>query len=170
MDEQWRPVFEAVKVTDLPAPHGPFRCQHRDRFDLIYKRERAGAESWHEAARRAGRLFLASLTAADLKACSYHDADWKAIADESVRIIESLGRRDREDYDAEAERSTLAEEDRRWLVSLFAAPIVIGADMYTNGQHRGCALRYSGADRAAVVTGDESLGEELPEWIYEGEG
>ncbi|MGA3058428.1 MAG: hypothetical protein ABSE70_10410 [Candidatus Limnocylindrales bacterium] len=170
MDEQWRPVFEAVAVADLPPPHGPFKCQHRDRFDQLRRQTQVGAESWHEADLAAGRRFLATLTPADLQACRYHRADWKAIADESVRIIESLGRRDREEYDAEAKRSTLPGEDRRWLVTLFAEPIFIGGGAYINGQHRGCALRFSGADRAAVVTGDESLGEELPDWIYEGNG
>ncbi len=170
MDEQWRPVFKAVEVAGLPPPHGPFKCQHRDRFDLIRQQMEVGAESWHEANLVAGRRFLATLTPEDLQACRYHAANWKAIAEESVRIIDSLGRGDPEEYDAEAQRSTLPERDRRWLVTLFAEPIFIGGGAYTNGQHRGCALRFSGADRAAVVTGDESLGEEVPSWIYEGDG
>lgn len=170
MDEQWRPVFEAVPVAELPPPHGPFKCRYRDRFKLIEERTQVGAESWHDADLAAGRAFLGTLTADDLRKCRYHDGNWKAIAEESVRIIDSLGPRDRNEYAAEAKRSTLPDRDRRWLVTLFSEPIFIGGGAYTNGQHRGCALRFSGADRAAVVTGDESLGEAGAEWIYEGDG
>jgi hypothetical protein len=44
-------------------------------------------------------------------------------------------------------------KDRWWLVSLFADPIVLSEkrDHNVNRQHRGCGLRFSGAERAAVV-------------------
>jgi hypothetical protein len=32
-------------------------------------------------------VFLTTLTPADLRTCSYHQANWKAIADASVRIL-----------------------------------------------------------------------------------
>ena len=170
MEERRRPVFEPVPVSDLPPPHNPSRCQHIDRFRHIAERTQGSADSSSEAELEAGRAFLGTLTPDDLRACSFHDGDWKAIADESVRIIDVLGRRDPEDYAYAARRSHLRDRDRDWLVSLFAAPIFIGGGSYTNGQHRGCALRFSGGERAAVVTGDESLGEVCTDWEYEGGG
>jgi hypothetical protein len=56
-----------------------------------------------------------------------------------------------------------------WLESLFRDPVFIGGGSYTNGQHRGCALRFSGAERAAVVVGYEFLDEFSTDWQYEGE-
>jgi len=44
------------------------------------------------------RRFLGTLKSGDLRVCSGHKSDWKAIADESVRIIECLGRRDPDEY------------------------------------------------------------------------
>jgi hypothetical protein len=60
--------------------------------------------------------------------------------------------------------------DLRWLLSLFDNPINIEGGSYANGQHRGCALRFSGAERAAVVTGSEVLGHVCTDWTYLGDG
>lgn len=114
--------------------------------------------------------FLATLTRRDLRRCEFHKARWKDIADESVRVIEALGRRDAQDYVEAAQHAHLRRDDLRWLVSLFADPIVVKDHSYTDGQHRGCALRFSGAHRAAVITGEEYLGEVSADWTYEGEG
>jgi hypothetical protein len=169
VEQCWRRVFEAVPVSSLPPPHDPSSCEHHNRF----------AEMTEQASRRssapsddvqAGKRFLDSLTPSDLRACRYHEGNWKAIADDSVQIINALGRRDGADYVAEANRSHLAERDRKWLASLFSDPVRISDGSYSSGQHRGCALRFSGAERAAVVTGYEPLGEECIDWTYEGDG
>ena len=170
MEQRRRPLFDAFAVSELPPPHNPFSCHHSQRFRRIAEQTQVGADSWREADLVAGRAFLGTFTPDDLRACRFHEGQWRAIADESVRIIDLLGRRDPEDYAAAARRSPLRKTDRRWLVSLFADPIVIGRSSYTNGQHRGCALRFSGADRAAVVCGYESLDEECVDWTYEGDG
>jgi hypothetical protein len=170
MEERWRPIFEAVRVSDLPLPHNPARCQHGRRFGPILERTREAGLRGFGAELEAGGLFLDSLTPADLRACRFHKADWKAIADESVRILDRLGAAEPDDYASEASRSRLSKRDRHWLYSLFRDPIFIGGGSYTNGQHRGCALRFSGAEHAAVVTGDESLGEESADWMYQGDG
>lgn len=167
-----RPLFEALPVEQLPPPHNPSRCPHIDRFRHI-----ADTQDGPDAQGRgleddlqAGSAFLTTLTPDDHRHCPYHDADWKAIADVSVRIIETLGRRDPDDYASAARDAPLRGRDRGWLVSLFSDPIYIGGGAYTNGQHRGCALRFSGAKRAAIATDDEILGEECTDWTYDGGG
>ncbi len=167
--EDWRPVFEALPVDALPPPF-PFRCAHTARFRRLLEEITGGASPSDEQRLEAGRRFLASLTPGDLRACSYHQGDWKSVAEASVRIIEHLGPRDRSVYREAAQHADLPDPERCWLVSLFASPIDIGEDAYVNGQHRSCALRFSGAERAAVVTHYESVGEATDDWIYEGDG
>ena len=167
--EHLRPVFEAFPVAALPPP-APFRCAHTARFERLLEEIDGGAEPSRGARLEAGRRFLASLTPDDRAACRYHHGDWRAVADESVRIIQTLGPREREAYKEAAQRLALPERDRRWLVSLFASPVEIRGDEYSNGQHRACALRFSGAEHAAVVTHDESLGQEADDWEYVGDG
>jgi hypothetical protein len=53
----------------------------------------AEKESRHYDWGRIGRAFTDTITADDTGSCYYHNADWKAIADESVRIITELGQR-----------------------------------------------------------------------------
>jgi hypothetical protein len=160
-----RQLFEAIHMTDLPPPHNPFSCEHRNRFNSIEK-ERGWADA-HEV----GRRFIASLTVDDINACRWHQANWAAVANESARIVEIVGRlKPPGDYIEEARHSNLHGEDLRWLASLFETPIIIGGGWYTDGQHRGCALRFSGAPRAAVVTGYGSVATRRNDWQYEGDG
>ncbi|MHB8246475.1 MAG: hypothetical protein ACYDGN_14225 [Acidimicrobiales bacterium] len=169
-DEDFRRVFEAVPVADLPPPHNPAACAHHARFDQIL----AGlpdTDDWMDRNLEAGRLFVASLTPEDLARCYYHRDDWRVVADESIRILGACGDRpDIADYREVARRSALGEAEKGWLESLFDDPVFIGGGSYTNGQHRGCALRFSGAERAAVHTSDESLGMSCVDWVYDGGG
>lgn len=165
--ELWRRVFEAVDVDTLPPPHNPSKCRYAKRFVGI---DRRLAKKGPVDELAAGREFLATLSPEECAKCEYHQADWRAVADESVRIVAALGRRDEEDYLEAVASSALAERERDWLETLFSDPVDIAGGSYTNGQHRGCALRFSGAQRAAVVTGDESLGEVVDDWTYEGQG
>ena len=140
-----RPVFEAVLVARLAPPFNPYKCVHRERFKAVF----GGGPYRIEKARE----FVASLTSEDISKCWYHQADWAAIADESIRILQTAGTMQPVGrYAAAARESGLTGDDRRWLISLFDDPIVADEAGYTNGQHRGCALRFSGASRAAVVT------------------
>jgi hypothetical protein len=166
-----RAVFRALPVNELPPPHAPFNCAHASRHEEILATLEAQDHD-EEAAneRRAGTIFLASLTPSDLELCSYHQANWRSIADQSVAILEALGTRDdRGDYQREARRR-LRGKERGLLESLFRDPIVVGDGGYTNGQHRGCALRFSGAQRAAVVVDTEETGEFEYPWTYQGDG
>ena len=158
LSESVRPVFEALPM----AHYARFKQMAQDAND---------SGGMRGAARPAvGRAFVASLTPDDLRACRFHDGDWRAVADESVRILEQIGPNQRAGYRAAAGRSGLPDRERRWLMSLFADPVDIHGDSYVSGQHRGCALRFCGAERAAVVTHWESLGEERECWVYEGGG
>jgi hypothetical protein len=169
-EEVFGEIFEAVPVARLPPPHNPARCLHHERFERL-EREGSGVRAAsHEAALQVGEIFLATLAPNDIRACPYHKAGWRAIADESLRIIEAFGPSDTERYFAEALKAPFNDRDKGWLTSLFDDPIFIGGGSYRDGQHRGCALRFSGADRAAVVTGDEFLREECTDWTYQGDG
>jgi hypothetical protein len=123
-----------------------------------------------DSTREAGVRFLNSLTPDDVARCPYHLSNWKLVADESVRILRGVRSADTVHYLKVARRSRLRGKDRRSLESLFRDPIVLGDDEYVNGQHRGCAARFSGADRIAVVVGETLVREEPDVWIYEGGG
>lgn len=169
-DPIFRDVFQAVPVTSLPPPHNPSDCAHADRFQQILKTMPNTRQNVLARDLEAGRLFLESLQPNDRKACDYHRGNWRAIADESVAIITSLGVQDTsEPYQLEANKR-LKGRDRNWLWSLFNDPIVINGRSYTNGQHRGCALRFSGAERAAVVVDTEETGQFTYPWTYQGDG
>lgn len=168
--ELLQPVFEALEVSALPPPHGLYKCPLYDQF----RREELDAEDsdseTHEESIEVGGKFVTSLSVDRVRSCPWHRAEWKAIADESVQIIQSLGRRDPEAYEAVATTKLLPKIEMRWLASLFRDPIDIRGGGYTNGQHRACALRFSGAERAAIMVDEESLGEISADWVYLGDG
>jgi hypothetical protein len=168
--ETWRPIFEAVDVGDLPPPHRPFQCAHAARFETILNAGASAFPDSGDAHLAAGREFLNTLTAADLAGCRYHQADWKPITNESVRIVEALGEQDTERYVVDANHSYLTGSDRRGLVSLLTHPIDIRGGGYTDGQHRACALRFSGAARAAVVVREALVRQSCEDWVYAGVG
>ena len=164
-------VFEANEVGSLPPPHNSYQCAHEYRFEEL--REAGGQDRVRSAVDLLdlGRTFMNGLSEADRQSCPYHEANWRAIADESVRIIKELGQTTRRRYARSAKESALSTGDRSWLISLFEDPVDIsGRESYTNGQHRGFALRFSGAERAAVVVGEIELGTYPDVWEYQGDG
>lgn len=160
-------IFEAFPVADLPSFRNPFKCVHSERFKTM--KADAEKESPRYDQERVGRAFADTLTTVDAGACHYHQADWKAIADESVRIITAFGQRQATVYATAAGQSPLPPEDRRWLWSLFDTPIHIDDGSYADGQHRACALRFSGATAAAVVVRTE-IEKADAVWHYQGDG
>ncbi len=167
----FRDVFAAYPVRNLPPPHGPFKCAHTDRYDTILDSLEDHGGDYMDRNLQAGSILLQSLTSSDLATCStYHRANWHAIADESVAIITELGIRDDKGDYQKATKRRLRGKERDWLFSLFWDPIVISDRSYTDGQHRGCALRFSGAQRAAVVVDTEETGEFEYPWTYLGDG
>ena len=167
MRETFRDVFEAIPVGELPPPHGPYQCQHIDRFKKMLGRSESFVRSLV-----AGRAFIDSLTPDDLRTCRYHRANWARIADASAQIVDQHPGAEGDHYNAAAEAWRMPAKDRRWLVSLFADPIVLSGkrDHYVNGQHRGCGLRFSGAERAAVVVDTVTIKHDDAEWTYLGDG
>jgi hypothetical protein len=152
------PLFSFVNVRDLPPPHNPHKCRWYQRFEEIERRlgEKETAGHWFDVGLAAGREFLETLSTQDRSRCSYHDANWAVVADESVRIVEELGgSRDVDTYRSAVRRSRLRKRERWWLESLFSDPIDVVGGSYNEGQHRGCALRFSGAERVAVISTDE---------------
>ena len=168
--ELFNHVFEATRVSDLPFPHNPGACQHAARFHTAYA-QLPESEDWMKRSLEAGRSFYSTLTREDRAACRYHQADWRPIAEESIRILNQCGKSaDIETYLAAISQSSLDERENRWLESLFCDPIFVSDGTYTNGQHRGCAVRFSGAELIAVHVRDESLGLVSGDWTYCGGG
>jgi hypothetical protein len=157
-------VFSAIPVTGLPAPHLPRRCALFGHFESM------AAEAGVEVSQEVGARFIASLAPDDRASCRYHVDDWRSVAEESVRILEAAASGSREEMSDRARRAELGEAERRWLVSLFDSPVDIRGGGYTDGQHRGCALRFSGAEAAAVVTGIRTRKVEPMVWVYSGDG
>lgn len=153
-------VFEPVPVDQIPVPHNPSNCEHYERFKSL---ETSGVKP-------AGRRFIDSLTETDQQTCRYHHADWQWIAQESVRIITELGHVEGGEYVDAVNRIDGRADDQSWLRSLFDDPIDVAGGEFTNGQHRACALRFSGASHAAMVVGDDHRGDDEQIWIYQGDG
>ena len=140
------PVLRLLAVDQLPAPHGPFRCDFGDKFDEQAEDAQPG---------RGGAQYLAYLDemgATGRESCHYHQSDWRAIAEAAQELLAQHGSRpDTDVIGAAADALPLSTKDKRWLYSLFADPIVVGSDgTFINGQHRGCALRFSGWPVAVV--------------------
>lgn len=168
-DEIDAPVFEAIAVDELPPPHLPFKCALAERFEVI-KAERGDEDTDLADAVRPEEQFLASLTADDRASCEFHAADWRSIADEGVRILETSTSADQDELVALARSCRLPSVERRWLVSLFDQPVVVHENSFGDGQHRGCALRFSGARQAVVVRRFRTFRVEPGVWIYGGDG
>jgi hypothetical protein len=143
-------AFRLIPVRDLPYPHFPSQCAFAALFDERAEDRQAG---------RGGRKFVRRLRWMRRRrraACRYHQADWRAIAAAAEAIVRTQGPRPRQVLRA-VEESGLGRVERDWLWSLFVDPIAVPPVMdegdtygYVNGQHRGCALRFSGYPRAVV--------------------
>jgi len=136
--------LSVVAIGDLPFAHLPARCAHRARYDALL----AALPDDPNAREAADAQFFVTLTPDDQAACPYHDGDWRAIADASVALLDGLAPDADIDDAIDLARTLIDDETARlWLVSLVADPIVFspGAPSVTNGQHRACALRCSGA-------------------------
>jgi hypothetical protein len=167
---EWdREIFEAVPVSSLPPFHAPYQCAHSARFKSML--HDADDHSRDEAL-RAGQRFIASLTDRDRAICKYHQGDWAAIANASADIVARVDGRKPGAYLGAAEAVRLPKRDKMWLLSLFWDPLLLSQDRkeYTNGQHRGCALRFSGAEKAAVIVDFETIVDDHADWTYLGDG
>jgi hypothetical protein len=123
-----------VSVAVLPFAHAPFRCE---------------APFSGDDPRRTDGII------GDTRLCSYHQPNWRRIADASVAARKQTGPWPTSDALLSAlSFDGLSTSDREWLYWLIADPIVWrpGADRVTNGQHRICALRAADVPRVIVDT------------------
>ena len=147
-DEPSAARFVLRRVSDLPFPHNPSRCAHHVRFEKMVAQTSASS---HEELVAVGQRFIESLGPNDFETCSYHEPDWREIAEASVRIVEDLGEQPSDDELRDAIMNLeLRDHDQRELLLLFVHPIVASADSFTNGQHRSCALRAVAARQVVV--------------------
>lgn len=150
-----------IAVADLPWPHNPSECDWSGRFELVAS---LYPSSGHPDPAVGAHWFL-TLTDDDLEACGYHRANWKRIAEVSVNVFRSLATDGTLENALAAVEAHLADSsERRWCSSLFVDPIVCRPNgrAVTNGQHRACALRASGARLCVVDVGDAYVGEPRP--------
>lgn len=150
-----------MSVAALPPPHNPFRCPHAKRYINLLRAQCGLGEGrcWPPQATRAderaaGWCFDASLGPADLAACGYHRGDWRTAADAAVRAWRELGEWSEWAVSEWLAGLGLEEVTERAANSLLLEPICWGEGDpgVTNGQHRACALRHSGAPEVPVLS------------------
>jgi hypothetical protein len=141
-----RDRFIILRASSIPPPMTADGCVHQKRFEQFVRSKGIDPSSTRKPV-WVREEFFSRLTDTDYQACSYHQADWRSIADESVRLVRRYGEcpSNKWVFDNAANRAELSEPDRRWLSSLFSDPLKWDGDNWGNGQHRGCALRASGA-------------------------
>jgi len=154
----YRTLYETIPTLDLPPPQDLFRCPHHARFARRKAADPDLARSWDVV--RPG----------DRRTCAYHLHNWKAIADESVRVLRSVPGGDQEACFEQATQGILSGEHLEILLSLFVDPVRIIGGEYDNGQHRACGLRFSGAAEVVISPGEEELHAEAADWTYLGDG
>ncbi len=161
------PRYVVVDVADMPPPKNPFRCVHHKRFQAFVKAYPPRLDDRY--GREARDAFYATLTAGDYMKCKrYHSGDWRAVCSEAVRIVEALGDLPPMDaLDAAIDSANLTKNDLRWLRSIFGDLMGWVDDDWSNGQHRGCAIRASGAE-PNVVAEDGPLSGPPTTWEMKG--
>ncbi|MEU0563165.1 hypothetical protein [Dactylosporangium sp. NPDC006015] len=150
--------FVVVPVSDLPPPRNPFQCVHHERFWTFMREHRYDHD--REAPREVREHFYTTLTPNDYAACRYHTADWRRIVDEAVRIVDNLGDQpDEGTIEREINGKSRPEGEKWGLWSLLGSEgLTWSGDDFTNGQHRGCAIRASGAARIVKVVAGPPTG------------
>jgi hypothetical protein len=80
--------------------------------------------------------------------------NWLLVAQVACGLVTDEGAEwSHDELDRRGHQAGLSEQDRRALGSLFSKPInwAPGESVLTNGQHRSCALRHSGAAQCPVT-------------------
>jgi len=147
-------AIRPVAASQLPWPHGLFKCPYADRATHLAATYPKGHGTTAHA-----ELFT-QLRKDDFAACPYHQADdWGAIADAVLAFAAAQRDSGDEPVDRSAYAAPLSDRDRGWFRSLINGRIRwdTGAQHLTDGQHRLCALR------AADVTVVPVHGRHLPD-------
>jgi len=145
--------FQPVEVRRLPLFHAPFKCAHAVRFERFLRGAQQLSMTSDEAELVAGAQFYTSLSSGDFEVCDFHDGNWSQIAEASIELLANLSTFDPDAIGTRADAAFPGKgTDAAWLASLFWDPIVWrdGQSTVTNGQHRLCAIRASGAQRVIV--------------------
>ncbi len=138
-----RDRFTVVSGEELPPPHSLFRCAHAYRLP-------GGEDNRDDQA--AFPKFLAELSESDLEACPYHTPDIELIcavavgalrerADLSDELVEFVGLREGASAEQTADAQHMFSKAIRY-------SLVTG--LYTNGQHRACAIKAARIDECVV--------------------
>ena len=158
-EEEYLPLgsrLTVVPVALLPWPHNPSDCARHERFDQI--KEFYPPAYWTTGT--AGAHFFLTLTDQDFSACPYHEPDWCRVAEVSIEIFEALPLEAEHDDALAATSGRFTETlEAKALNSLFTDPIIWSpkSGTITNGQHRTCALKASGAPLCVIDTYGESV-------------
>jgi hypothetical protein len=131
------PRFIIVPARSIPPPGNPFRCAQRERYRQFLLGKGWDPADPHKIPADVRGEFFSQLTQSDFQACPYHQADWKAIAAEAVRIVRTIGEY-LPDWQVQqaAEATSLSDSDRDGLLSLL----------------RDCPMRWSDNGFATVST------------------
>jgi hypothetical protein len=146
------PIDELVviAVAELPFPHNPSECRWKERFEQL--RDLYPAED--REGQVVGAHWSATLDPEHPAACPYHDAEWRRIADTGVEILRGLPAEATVDDAVEAVSAMLGDTpEAEWCRTLFVRPIACHREPpgLSDGQHRSCAVRMSGAELCVVA-------------------
>lgn len=137
-----------VLVVDLPWPYRPFRCAYYPRVKWLLDAEEPGDA---QAASYCGEM-LTRLTPEEVAGCPFHTVDWRRAADLAVSLHRAGVKPGTEGFDASALTGGAGEGELSAIRSFWTEPISWqrGQASVSNGQHRICALKLSGATHALI--------------------
>src|SRR6266699_126560 len=126
--------YVIAPVAEVPPLHHPLRCAHAESFERFVESE-GGRDQHGRVARDVREKFYGQLTEQDFAACPYHDGNWLAITQESVRIVRELGEiLDPVALDAALKTAHLSGRDRFCLWSMFRhEPVMWSGNQFIGG-------------------------------------
>lgn len=151
--------FILLDPRELPLPHNPARCTFYD------PRLWNGTDSLTKERSR-----WLEVIEVRWRSCHYHAADWRRVAEaacwvlrEQLEINPDVWSVEPLAYLARLPEGVLSMEELAFAESLFIDPVTWtpGEDTVSDGQHRSCALRQSGAFDVPVL--DESRDDTYPQ-------
>jgi hypothetical protein len=137
-----------VPVDALPWPWNPSRCAWYPRFV-----ESLGGRNLDERGR--GDVFrkvVRDLAPSEIRMCWYHATNWNLAAQLAVALYRDQKKPSDPGFAPYATRNGAGADEIEAVYSFWDDPIIWadGAETVTNGQHRTCALKVSGAEIALV--------------------
>lgn len=140
--------LEEVLVDDLPWLYKPFRCGHYSRVEWLLDAEEPGDA---QAASYCGEM-LGRLRSEEVAECPFHTVDWRLVAGLAVSLHRVGLNPGSDPFHASALEGGAGEDELSAVRSFWIEPISWqrGQASVSNGQHRCCALKLSGATRALI--------------------